>query len=100
MKLKKVMNSPSIERGDAVAQFGNALLIRQADGKYRLAGGSRSDHTEAKEWASMFLHEAVLDSLDSATPGDGKAGERPDGTRPKSPPKDRATAGCLNRNRY
>jgi hypothetical protein len=82
MKLKNVINSTSIERGDAVAQFGNSLLIRQTDGKYRLAGGSRSDHAEAREWTSMFLHEAVLDSLDSASRDGGKPAQRSDGTRP------------------
>ena len=25
-----------------------------------LRGGSKSDHIEARDWASMFLHEAVI----------------------------------------
>jgi len=43
-----------------VAAFGRALLVRTAPASYELHGASASDLTAAKEWVSMFLHEAVL----------------------------------------
>jgi hypothetical protein len=46
---------------NVIAQFGNAQLIKTPDGKWELRGGSTSDHIEAKEWISMFLHEAVVE---------------------------------------
>ena len=58
-----------MENGDTMAQFGNASLILLNDGKYRLDGGSRSDHAEAREWASLFLHEAVIHTFVGAEGG-------------------------------
>ncbi len=43
-----------------VARFGAAALVKTKEGRFALRGGSRSDHIEARDWASMFLHEAVL----------------------------------------
>ena len=43
-----------------VARFGQASLVRTKEGCFTLRGGSKSDHIEARDWASMFLHEAVL----------------------------------------
>ena len=43
-----------------VARFGRAKLLSRADGLVELRGGSSSDQTEAKEWVSLFMHEAVL----------------------------------------
>ncbi len=43
-----------------VARFGRAKLVSRADGRVELRGGSAADHTEAKEWVSLFLHDAVL----------------------------------------
>ena len=43
-----------------VARFGRARLLSRADGRVELRGGSTSDHTEAKEWVSLFMHDAVL----------------------------------------
>jgi hypothetical protein len=42
-----------------VARFGRAKLLSRADGRVELHGGTASDHTEAKEWVSLFMHEAV-----------------------------------------
>src|SRR6266545_7485025 len=42
-----------------ITTFGQAQLIRRVDGRLELCGGSRSDHTAAKEWISLFMHEAV-----------------------------------------
>jgi len=45
---------------NVVARFGRARLLSCADGRVELHGGSNSDHTEAKEWVSLFMHDVVL----------------------------------------
>lgn len=42
-----------------VARFGRAKLLSRADGRVELHGGTASDHTEAREWISLFMHDAV-----------------------------------------
>ena len=46
--------------GELIASFGTARLVIQLNGKFQLLGGSAADRTEAKEWCSLFLHEAVF----------------------------------------
>jgi hypothetical protein len=49
------------ERGqEVIARFGNAALIRQLDGTWQLRGGTEDDRHSAREWISLFLHEAVV----------------------------------------
>jgi hypothetical protein len=55
MKLNCVINT-----GKIVNRFGNAFLIKRADGKHELVGGSDRDFTEAKEWVSLFAHDIVF----------------------------------------
>jgi hypothetical protein len=43
-----------------VACFGRAKLVRTPDCGYELHGGSDDDHAEAREWVSLFFHEAVI----------------------------------------
>lgn len=43
-----------------VTTFGSARLVRVAEGAMELRGGQSADHTAAKEWISLFMHEAVL----------------------------------------
>ena len=43
-----------------VALFGQARLMREANGQFQLEGGNRHDRLAAIEWSSMFLPEAVL----------------------------------------
>ncbi len=43
-----------------ITTFGRARLVRMADGATELRGGQPADHTTAKEWISLFMHEAVL----------------------------------------
>jgi hypothetical protein len=45
--------------GQLVASFGSARLVRKLHGKYILHGGAPEDNTAAKEWISLFFHEAV-----------------------------------------
>lgn len=52
---------PTLFRHDEIiAYFGQARLVRRLDAKFEIRGGSREDHSAAKEWISLFLHEAVL----------------------------------------
>ncbi len=46
--------------GEVIARFGQAVLIRQRDGGWKLKGGSHDDRLSACEWISLFLHEAVV----------------------------------------
>jgi len=48
------------DEGEVVAGFGDAKLIRFLDGKLELRGGSKEDRIEAREWMSIFWHEAVV----------------------------------------
>jgi hypothetical protein len=52
---------PFTDEGRLVAMWGEARLIRYLDGKTELRGGSEQDRAEAREWLSMFWHEAVVD---------------------------------------
>ncbi len=42
-----------------IARFGRARLILLPDGAIELRGGEEGDRTAAKEWISLFMHEAV-----------------------------------------
>lgn len=48
------------DQGEVVAWFGDAKLIRFLDGKTELRGGSNDDRAAAREWISLFWHEAVV----------------------------------------
>jgi hypothetical protein len=48
------------KRERLITNFGQAKLIRLADGSTELRGGQAQDLTTAKEWISLFMHEAVL----------------------------------------
>jgi len=41
-------------------QFGQAKLIQTGEGKLELKGATKAEQTEAKEFISLFMHEAVL----------------------------------------
>ncbi len=43
-----------------IAFFGRARLVKKMDGKFEVVGGTAEDHTEAKQWVSLFLHEAAV----------------------------------------
>jgi len=45
---------------ETLAQFGEARLVKKLTGKIELIGGSADDRTAAKEWVSLFLHEAAV----------------------------------------
>ena len=50
---------PLINSWKVLVQFGSAQLIENQNGKITLRGGSKSDQIAAREWISLFLHEAV-----------------------------------------
>jgi len=59
MKLNHVIPN-FFHQDEIIAYFGQARLVKRLDTKFELRGGSVEDHTAAKEWISLFLHEAVL----------------------------------------
>ena len=42
-----------------ITTFGGARLVSLRDGSVELRGGKADERTAAKEWISMFMHEAV-----------------------------------------
>jgi hypothetical protein len=42
-----------------ITTFGQAKLVVTLDGSTELRGGHAQDQTNAKEWISLFMHEAV-----------------------------------------
>lgn len=48
------------DEGETVASFGAARLVKKLNGRFELVGGTDEDRTAAKEWVSMFLHEATI----------------------------------------
>ncbi len=52
---KRIVNTAKV-----INRFGNAWLIRRANGRHELIGGTDSDFTAAKEWASLFAHDVVF----------------------------------------
>ena len=48
------------DEGEVLAYFGQARLLKRLDGKLELVGGTEEDRTSAREWISMFFHEALL----------------------------------------
>ena len=49
------------EEVQVVAVFGDTRVVRLRRGITEIRGGSRREQAEAREWASMFCHEAVLE---------------------------------------
>jgi hypothetical protein len=58
MKLK--FFPPFKDEGELIASWGEAQLIKYLDGKVELRGGSKEDRLAAREWISLFWHEAVV----------------------------------------
>lgn len=55
-----------------IASFGRARLVLRFSGGYELRGGTRNDRLEAREWTSLFAHEAAVavEGVNSAAPAD------------------------------
>jgi hypothetical protein len=48
------------DEGELIASFGDARLVKYLDGKIALVGGTRDERHAAREWCSLFLHEAAV----------------------------------------
>jgi len=48
------------DEGELIVAWGEARLIRYLDGKTELRGGSKEHRLAAREWISLFWHEAVV----------------------------------------
>ena len=60
MKTSKLLEFLRRNEGELIAGFGEARLVKYLDGKIKLLGGSPDDRAAAREWCSLFLHEAIL----------------------------------------
>jgi len=54
MKKLSSMNSWTV-----LMTFGSAQLLMDQKGRMEMRGGSRTDEIAAREWISLFMHEAV-----------------------------------------
>jgi hypothetical protein len=59
MKRKSEYYPPFKDEGEVMASWGKARLIKYLDGRSELRGGSDQDRAKAREWMSLFWHEAV-----------------------------------------
>ena len=48
------------DRSPTIIQFGNASLVQVTAGKLEMKGATKNEQTEAKEFISLFMHEAVV----------------------------------------
>jgi hypothetical protein len=51
---------PFKNESQLIATFGHAQLVKLLNGKLELRGGSKGDRLAAKEWISLFMHNAVV----------------------------------------
>jgi CheY-like chemotaxis protein len=58
------------KEGEKVASFGQADLLHHREGRWEIRGGSASDHAAAREWCSVFQHEAFFPSAKSTLPAE------------------------------
>ena len=52
-------NRMTARRVRVMARFGRAELVVNDRGRVEIRGGTREERLEAREWISLFLHEAV-----------------------------------------
>ncbi len=51
----------SWDRGETIATFGEARIVKKLNGWIEVRGGSLEDRRAARDWCSLFLHEAVFE---------------------------------------
>jgi hypothetical protein len=61
MKLKNWLVTARRHDGKVIVSFGTAHLLRKGDGRFELRGGSRDERQAAREWVSLFKHEAAVE---------------------------------------
>jgi hypothetical protein len=60
MKFKDYFPVSSEREAEVIAFFGQAKLVRTIDFRYELRGGSPDDRISAREWISLFFHDAAV----------------------------------------
>jgi hypothetical protein len=63
LSLRRKFSPDHKYEGEVIAEWGGAKLIKHLDGKLELRGGWREEVGEAREWLSMFWHEAVVEEV-------------------------------------
>jgi hypothetical protein len=63
---------PSENPGTLIATFGRARLMQKSENAFVLDGGSNDDRAEAREWISLFMHEAVIGTNAALTRNRGR----------------------------
>ena len=58
-----MINRHQSTKNEVIMRFGRALLVRTPTGKLELINATAEEKTEAKEFISLFMHEAVVDYL-------------------------------------
>jgi len=51
------------DEGEIIASWGQAKPVRRPDGRLEPEGGSPDDRVAAREWMSLFCHEAVAGEI-------------------------------------
>jgi hypothetical protein len=49
-------------KGETIASFGVARLVRQLDGRHELIGDTPEQHAAAREWCALFAPQVVFSS--------------------------------------
>jgi len=60
MNFKNLLPDFSGNQTEVIAFFGKAKLVKTMDFKYELRGGSHDDRISAREWISLFFHDAAV----------------------------------------
>ena len=55
------------DEGETIAVFGAARLVKHPDGKPELRGDWPADRALARDWCSLFLHEAGISAPTGCT---------------------------------
>ena len=58
MKLNHLVSNE--KPAQIIQAFGGAKLVKHANGKHELVGGSPADIADAKDWVGFFAHEIVF----------------------------------------
>ncbi len=55
----RIKSVDGAKNGRIITTFGRAKLVSLRDGSVELRGAEAEERTAAKEWISLFMHEAV-----------------------------------------
>ena len=63
MKTSRILEYLRNDEGKLIASFGGARLLRHRNGRHELRGGTVDDRRAAREWISLFLHQATVSEV-------------------------------------